>query len=267
MPKLKNPVIVVLVVLVMANLIALWIVNFVQNRKVLELEESKSSLTRQITELVQPVIPKPSPSPTSQPIPSPSPSPSVSSPPDMSDEVVSLESDIVELQSLQGEQSTLLAGLQTSIQNLWTKLTQVEEAATTTRTVTQVIEREVSVPIGGSSVKEQIFYMGSGSTNNRDWKTIDAATITIDSNNFIIHEVRFEAGLSIIGGEVHARLINKDSGGFISNSELQHNNQTATWKSNVINLIPGNNTYQVQLKSTSGETATLHGARIKIYTN
>lgn len=125
--------------------------------------------------------------------------------------------------------------------------------------------------VGGGNLQssqqqtEYTLYIGSGSTNKRDWTTIDAASITIDTHNYQnIKAVYFESGLSVIGGEVYARLINTGSDLPNYSSALKHNNQTATWKTAQINLDDGNHTYAVQLRTSSGETAQLTGARIRI---
>ena len=57
MPELKKPILVVVSVLVLANIIALWIVNIVQSRQMGELEASKTRLTSQLSQLMEPVQP------------------------------------------------------------------------------------------------------------------------------------------------------------------------------------------------------------------
>ena len=79
-----------------------------------------------------------------------------------------------------------------------------------------------------------------------------------------VHAV-FEASLSIVGGEVWARLKNTTTGAILSVTEIFNNSATATWKtSGNWQLHSGNNNYVVQLKSSSGETANLSSARIRI---
>ncbi len=116
------------------------------------------------------------------------------------------------------------------------------------------------------SVKESVIYVGSGSTANRDWTDVSGAQTDINLDNFShIKSVHFEAGLSIVGGEAHARLVNKTTGGVFYDSEVSNNTSQGMWiSSRPLYLLGGNNTYSVQLKSTSGETANLIGARIRI---
>jgi hypothetical protein len=264
MSELKKPVLVVMSVLVIANIIALWIVNIVQNRKVLELEATRTALTTQVARLLQPGAPSP--------VPTPEPSVEPTATPDtqaqqLQAEVTTLQSDLDRLQDDQTQTSSVVANIQSSLQDIWSKLNSVEKLASTPQTTTTVVEKETVTQVGGSSVKEQVFYLGSGSTNSTSWVDVPAAQTTLDSYNFDIHEVKFEAGLSTIGGEVYARLVNKHNGVAITGSTVSHNSQAATWKSATIDLGTGSHTYQVQLRSSSGETATLHGAQIRIYTH
>lgn len=111
----------------------------------------------------------------------------------------------------------------------------------------------------------QVLYLGSGSTTEREW-TETGAQVWLNSASYPsdIHVV-FEAGLSIIGGEAWARLKNKTTGAIISASEVFHNNNTITWKgSAAFKLLPGNNLYVVEIKSSSGETANLSGSRVQL---
>ncbi|MEO8582012.1 MAG: hypothetical protein ABI425_05580 [Patescibacteria group bacterium] len=113
--------------------------------------------------------------------------------------------------------------------------------------------------------KEYTIYLGEGSTVSRDWTTVQSTTISLDSKKYPgMSAVYFESALSIIGGEAKAQLIDAESGGLISSSALINNTQTATWKSQKVTLETGTHIYVVQLKSSSGELATLSGARLRI---
>jgi hypothetical protein len=153
----------------------------------------------------------------------------------------------------------------THLNDLTQRVAKLETQITQTRPSSTVY---VSSPSNGSSpkVKESVFFLGSGSTSNRDWTEISAAQIQLDTNNFTkIKEVRFEAGLSIIGGEAHARLVNQTDSAPFYTSEVLNNTNTATWQTSSPLILPtGSKSYTVQLKSTSGETAILEGARIRI---
>lgn len=116
--------------------------------------------------------------------------------------------------------------------------------------------REVFLPLGG------------GSTNNRDWTTLTAAQITFDPQKFgQIQSVRFEASGSIIGGEVHARLIDITHNTIYYNTELIFNTSSPTWSRSQKFGIPEQPvTYQVQIRSSSGELANLQDSRLVIET-
>jgi hypothetical protein len=75
-------------------------------------------------------------------------------------------------------------------------------------------------------------FLGSGQTDNRDWVTLTSAAADVDlSSNLKIKEVRFEAGLGIIGGEAHARLIDMTTGDPIYDSEIYGNTDAGQWVS------------------------------------
>lgn len=117
-----------------------------------------------------------------------------------------------------------------------------------------------------SNIKEHFVYLGTGSTTSREWTNIDATAAIIDTANYQnVTAVYFEAASSIIGGEVHARLLNKTTGGIFNESEIANNSSSTIWKTSTkIALDHGRNEYLVQIKSTSGERANLDGARIRI---
>lgn len=114
--------------------------------------------------------------------------------------------------------------------------------------------------------REYYVYVGSGNTTSREWTDLTGTTVSIDTNFYNpISSVTFEAALSILGGEAHARLINQTTGAILASTEVYNNTSTSVWKSSpTFSLQPGKNTYLVQLRSSSGERAQLDGARIKI---
>lgn len=132
----------------------------------------------------------------------------------------------------------------------------------------ETLEKRSPAPISKptNGIKETFLYMGTGSSTSRDWTTIDSASITFNPAIYgNIKEIRFEAGLSIIGGEASARLLNKSTGAVYYDSTVQHNKSTSEWKTSAPIYLPtGNATYAVQLRSSSGERANLDGARLKI---
>jgi hypothetical protein len=144
-----------------------------------------------------------------------------------------------------------LSGLLARIENL--ELTKTTSTVTPTSSTPQTVFRPETI------------YLGTASSHKREWTDVGAEA-TINSADYPANvKVVFEAGLSIPGGEAWARLKNKTTGAIISISEIYHNNSTVTWKSSAsFNLHSGNYTYVVQLRSTSGETANLSGARLRI---
>ena len=113
--------------------------------------------------------------------------------------------------------------------------------------------------------QKQVIYLGSASSHERNW-TNTGIEVTLNSDDYPSNVTAvFEAGLSIIGGEAWARLLNTTNGAIINVSEITHNNSTTTWKSSPsFQLYQGNNTYRVQLRSSSGEEVNLSGARLVI---
>ncbi|MFC1627398.1 hypothetical protein ACFL18_02500 [Patescibacteria group bacterium] len=149
------------------------------------------------------------------------------------------------------------SSLQTSVSNLLNRIEVLEENTTTPG-------------IGGPTTitpafQPQTFYLGSTTNNHHEWIDV-GLEVTINTANYPSNiSAVFEAGIALPGGEGWARLRNKTNGAVLSITEVFHNNDTTTWKSSPsFKLHSGNNTYVVQLKSTSHETLTLSGARIKI---
>lgn len=122
--------------------------------------------------------------------------------------------------------------------------------------------------VTSTTFDDQVIYLGTATTTSRDWKET-GVEVTLNSSSYP-EKVRasFEAGVSIVGGEVGARLKNKATGAIIAASELQAGGSSTTWKSSPsFSLFPGSATYVVELRSTSGETAYLQGSRLIIRSN
>lgn len=122
-------------------------------------------------------------------------------------------------------------------------------------------------PLKSTSVaREYIVYLGSGNTTNRDWTVIPGAGVTLDISTYKnIRSVQFEAGLSIISGEAHARLYDRDRQTPFYLSEVSNNTSAGQWvTSPTVSLPTGSRYYTVQLRSSNGEQANLIGARLKI---
>ncbi len=116
-----------------------------------------------------------------------------------------------------------------------------------------------------TTFQPQTIYLGAAATSERNW-TETGQQVTINSQDYPGNATAtFEAGLSIIGGEAWARLKNKTTGAIMSVTEVFHNSSTTTWKTSPgFKLHSGNYAYVVEIKSTSGETANLAGARVVI---
>ncbi len=151
----------------------------------------------------------------------------------------------------------VLESSQEAIQSRVNDLEDSQSKSKSTKTYTQ--------STSSKSPKEYTLYLGEGSTVSREWTTVQSTTISIDTSKYKgITAVYFESGLSIIGGEAYAQLIDAESGAILTSRALVSNTPNPVWKSIQINLESGNHMYVVQLRSSSGELATLSGARIRI---
>ena len=153
-----------------------------------------------------------------------------------------------------------ISQLTASFSALSNRLEALESSKTTTSPRTTS-----PAPTTATKFQKQSVYLGAATTNRRDW-TATGQQIVLNSHDYpSTVNATFEAGLSIIGGEAAARLINKTTGAIISASEVSHSVSATTWKtSNRFKLHPGSNIYEVELRSTSDEVAQLAGARIVI---
>ena len=149
------------------------------------------------------------------------------------------------------------SSLQVSLSDLQARIDKLEETKAPLTTTTSY-----SAPI---VFQPQSIYLGSANSNKREW-TDAGVEVVINSANYPLSvSAIFEAGLSIPGGEAWARLRNKSTGAVVLASQVFHNNNNIIWKSSSsFKLHNGNNTYVIQLRSTSGETVNLSGARLKI---
>ena len=127
-------------------------------------------------------------------------------------------------------------------------------------------QKTTTIYTTAQTAKEYIIYLGTGNTSNREWTEQSGAVADINLDNYPhIKSVTFEAALSILGGDAHARLLNKTTGAVYYNTDVTHNTGTAMWKtSSPIQLPSGKSSYIVQLRSTSGEMANLIGSRLRI---
>jgi hypothetical protein len=188
------------------------------------------------------------------------------SPTDVRETSVAAQGETTQSQTQSPSQSNTIAALtpteqfamlQQQIDDLSKRLSQLEKKAGVQTTTKQ----------GNSTVKEYIVFMGTGQTNNRDWTNITSAATTINTANYgQLKAVYFEAALSIIGGEAHARIANQTTGQPLYQTEVFNNTSSADWITSA-SFIPaaGQNSYIVQMRSSSGEMAILNGARVHLY--
>jgi hypothetical protein len=166
----------------------------------------------------------------------------------------------------QTEQSTFpatssaeaIANLQTEYSDLASRVSVLETDGLTTA--------DTSSPTNPATpFQTQVIYLGSASTTKKDWTETGIEVVLNSADYPSAVNVFFEAGLSIIGGEAWARLKNKTTGAILSITEVFHNGNITTWKGSPgFKLQTGSSTYVVELKSSSGETANLAGARLRI---
>ncbi len=151
--------------------------------------------------------------------------------------------------------------LQATVSSLLSRINKLE-----TQTSEPAIGSAPTAPTASTIIfQPQTIYLGSANTIKHEW-TNTGTQVSLNTNDYpaAVNAI-FEAGLSIVGGEAWARLINKTTGAVMNITEVYHNNSNVTWKTSPsFKLHSGYNAYEIQIKSTSGETARLSGARLKI---
>lgn len=109
---------------------------------------------------------------------------------------------------------------------------------------------------------------GNISTTNGSWVYIGGAEGYFNKNDYLgAKKISWEAFLKIkdSNGQANARLYDATHQVVISASEINGGGDSYSLiASGPLNLIDGNNLYQVQLRSSTGYEAYLEGARIKI---
>ena len=112
------------------------------------------------------------------------------------------------------------------------------------------------------------FTLGGGtSTSNRDWSYVGGAEAYFNKKNYPgLKKISLEVFLRINGaGDANVRLYDATHQVVISNSELWANTEAVSLKSSgPLELLEGENLYQVQLRSTTGYEVTMEGARFKL---
>lgn len=228
-----------LVVVIAVNIFGLWGVSFLQQRQLQKLQTDYLMVSSQAKATVQD---------------------------SRSQDLIDL-TQVVPVSSDSANQNTT-ATLSSQLTQLNQTLNSFDSRLDTLETDVENIQQNPSAPSSSSisGAKEYDLFIGTGSSNNLNWTTVDSTEITIDTTKYpTIKSAKFEAGLSIIGGEARARLLNKTTLEVIPISEVMHNTSTTTWKTSSSFAIPsGTHTFQVQLRSSSGERAYLGGSRLKL---
>lgn len=124
---------------------------------------------------------------------------------------------------------------------------------------------KTSYSVSKPTFQKQIIYLGSATTESLSWVDSDAE-VTLNSADYPTDvDASFEVGMSIVGGQAWARLVNKTTGAIMAITEISHDHSNTTWKSSPsFKLHSGNNTYVMQVRSSSSERADFSGARIVI---
>lgn len=171
-------------------------------------------------------------------------------PPD--EELIQIEtkSGLVELTTVQNE----LESLQASFSALLKRVDTIENSADTSGFASTVSE---------PSFQKQIVHIGSSSTKELEW-TNSGVVVTLNSNDYPTDVMaQFEVGISIVGGQGWARLVNKSTGAILNITEVYADSSETTWRSSQkFKLHNGSNIYELQVRSTSGEVANFSSARI-----
>jgi hypothetical protein len=163
-------------------------------------------------------------------------------------------------ESSQGQSNASMSALQRRVEFLEESLQEFRQATPTPS------PKVTATPVPSqTNLKEVWIPLGSGSTTSLDWSTQGSASISVDLSRYpSIKEMYWEAAVSILGGNVSARLITGQNN-VISNSEVQHNSSTLTWKRSAALPLPGGTqTFSVQLRSSSGEKAELSNSRLHL---
>ena len=123
-----------------------------------------------------------------------------------------------------------------------------------------------------STTTKQTTYvsLGSGSTINQDWETLEDSTVVMDlTQDYNAHAtVSWEASLKIANGNgtAYARLFDATHGIAVDGSEFKVDESSSFVQRTSKNLPfwQGRNTYKVQIKSLNGYETTISGGRLKI---
>jgi len=140
------------------------------------------------------------------------------------------------------------------------------EESTSSGQKTRVVKEVIKSPIAN----EYYISLGSGVNTSDEWTDVPAAQIYIDSTKYEnINTVTFEVSMYIPNGNqiAFARLYNVSDNHTVWNSEVSLSGGTAKLLiSTPITLDPGNDLYQVQMKSQLKGPTNLVDAKVHIVT-
>lgn len=163
-----------------------------------------------------------------------------------------------------GSSTSASTNLQASVSGLLARVEELEASMAAAQLSSQTSQTQTTTGTS-QDFQKQVIYLGSDTTTSRDWSQT-GVEVTINSTDYPANvTATLQAGLSIGNGQAWARVTNKTTGAIISLTEVWHDTSTTTWKSSPeFKLHSGVNTYVIELRSTSGETAHLSGARLVI---
>jgi hypothetical protein len=149
-----------------------------------------------------------------------------------------------------------LENLEAAIAQMQVKLGQTSSSTTSTSSTT-------------SKIPAYVFSLGSSSsTGELDWVVETTPTITINPSDYPgATSFQLEGYLSSYqgNGTAYARLYNSNNGNAIAGSDISTTSENPTWVSSSTFTLPsGKTTYSFQLKTSTGYTATLENARLKV---
>ena len=160
--------------------------------------------------------------------------------------------------------------LQTKIEQLEDKLTQIQ--ATSTPTVIPKTTEKPTLKVPPKT--KTTTYMpipGSGSILSYDWVNLSGTEFYFNPADFSgLAEVRFEANMRLFNGNGLAflRLFDITNGIEVWDSQIQTGNQASTVVvSDPVRLRSGNNLIVVQAKSLTADTTVFTSGRLKIIAN
>lgn len=152
--------------------------------------------------------------------------------------------------------------LQTSIDDLKTRVSKLESPSPSTQTVSTA----TTTSNGAKIAYIPIGYTGSANSSS-DYVAVVGHEVTIDASNYPGYKsMTFEANFRIFqNGTAQVRLLNKTDGTAILGSQISTTSTNyVTVSSSSFSLPAGSKTYNIQAKSTTGYSVDLQWSRIRV---